>query len=256
MLRPRIIPCLLLKGHGLVKTLRFREPRYIGDPVNSIRIFNDKEVDELIVLDITATIEGRKPDFGLISDLASETFMPIAYGGGITELSDVHKLISSGVEKVVINSKAVENSELIKIISSSIGSQSVVVSIDVNKNIFGKYKVFSHSGNKNTGLDPLEWSRVMETMGAGELFINSIDRDGTMSGYDIELIRGISNAVNIPVIAAGGAGSLNDLKVVLRDGGASAAAAGSMFVFNGRHKAVLITYPTNEEIDYVHGKAV
>lgn len=249
MLQTRVIPCLLLKNNGLVKTVKFKDPKYVGDPINAVKIFNEKEVDELIFLDITATIENRKPNFEVISDIASECFMPFGYGGGIRNLDDIKKLFNLGVEKVIINSYAFENPMFIKEASSIFGSQSIVVSMDVKKGLFGKYEVFTNNGKKNTKLDPVKFAKQMEDMGAGELFLNSIDKDGTMQGYNIELIKKVSDSVNIPVIACGGASKNEDFGEAVKKGGASGVAAGSMFVFYGKHKAVLISYPPVHELE-------
>jgi len=248
MLKQRVIPCLLLKDKGLVKTVKFKDPTYVGDPINAVRIFNDKEVDELLFLDITASVEGRRPPFKVIADIASECFMPLGYGGGIRSLEDIRTLFSSGVEKACINSCAVENPSLIKSASDTFGSQSIVVSIDVKKSLFGKNVVHTYSGRKNTGLDPAEYAQRVEEMGAGEIFLNCIDRDGTMRGYDVELVRKVVDAVSIPVVACGGAGKLENIREVLDKGGASAAAAGSLFVFHGKHRAVLISYPSKQHL--------
>ncbi len=245
---PRAIPFLLLKNQGLVKTVKFKDPKYLGDPINIVKIFNEKEVDEIVFLDITATIDGKEPPYILLEKIATEAFMPFGYGGGIRNLDQVRIILGLGVEKVVINTLAVENPAFVAEVSQLVGSQSVVVSIDVKKNLWGKYEVFTHSGRKSTGFDPAVFARNMEKMGAGELVINSIDRDGTMKGYDIDLIRRITSIVNIPVIASGGAGSVKDLEASVKEGGASAAGAGSMFVFHGPHRAVLISYPDSEEL--------
>jgi imidazole glycerol-phosphate synthase subunit HisF len=251
MFRPRVIPCLLLKGRGLVKTIKFKDPKYLGDPINAVKIFNDKEVDELLFLDITATLENRKPPFAHLAEIASECFMPFGYGGGIRSLDDVKTILNLGVEKVAINSYAVENPSFIQAAADFAGSQSVVVSIDVKKSFLGRYEVFSHSRKKATGLDPVKFAVEMERMGAGELFLNSIDRDGTMQGYDLELIKQVSGAVSIPVVACGGARTVTDLGEAVNRSGASAAAAGSMFVFYGPHRAVLINFPTSKELQKV-----
>ena len=250
-MRPRVIPCLLLKNDGLVKTVEFKNPIYLGDPINAVKIFNDKEVDELIFLDITATIEQRKPRIELISKITDECFMPLGYGGGLRNVKDIRKILSLGVEKVSINTYAVENPAFITAAADLFGRQSIIVSIDVKRNLWGKYKVFTHSGRKNTGLDPVGFAIAMEARGAGELFLNSIDQDGRMQGYDIELITRVSKAVNIPVVACGGAGSVAHLAEATQRGGASAVAAGSLFVFQGRHRAVLINYPTQKELRVV-----
>jgi cyclase len=248
MLKHRVIPCLLLKDQGLVKTVKFKDPTYVGDPINAVRIFNEKEVDELLFLDITASVERRGPSFKIVSEIASECFMPLGYGGGIRSLEDIRTLLASGVEKVCINSYAVENPAFIKSASDTFGSQSIVVSIDAKRSMLGRSEVRTYSGRKSTGLDPIEFAKEMEQMGAGEIFLNSIDRDGTMRGYDVELIRRLSDAVTIPVVACGGAGRLEDLGEVVEKGSASAAAAGSLFVFHGRHRAVLINYPSRQEL--------
>lgn len=248
MLRPRVIPCLLLKGKGLVKTVRFQNPTYIGDPINAVRIFNDKEVDELIFLDITASIERRPPPFEFISKITGECFMPLSYGGGIRKIEDVKTILSLGVEKVCINNYAVEDPAFVRAAADLAGSSSVVIALDVKKNFRGQYEVFTHSGTKPTGLDPVQWAVEMEKMGAGELLLNSIDRDGIMQGYDIELIRQVAEAVSVPVIACGGAGKISDLAEAVHEGKVSAVAAGSMFVFHGKHRAVLINFPTPQEL--------
>lgn len=248
MIRTRVIPCLLLRNRGLVKTVKFKDPKYLGDPINIVRIFNDKEVDELVFLDITATVENRKPPFKLISEIASECFMPLGYGGGIKDLEDIRQILSLGAEKVAINSYAVEQPTFIRAAADRFGSQSIVVSIDVKKSLFGKYEVMTHSGKKATGLDPVKFAIEMEQMGAGELLLNSIDRDGTMQGYDLDLIRRVSQVVTIPVVACGGARAVQDLVSAVHQGGASAVAAGSMFVFHGPHRAVLINFPTAAEL--------
>ncbi len=247
MLKTRVIPCLLLKNGGFVKTVRFSNPKYLGDPRNIVRIFNEKEVDEIVLLDITATIEKRKPDFNLISEIVSEAFMPIGYGGGIRSIDDIKNLFKIGIEKVIINSYAVEKPEFIREASERFGSQSIVAAMDVKRNLFGKYYIYSQSGKEKINSQLELHSKRMEELGAGELLLNSIDRDGTMSGYDIELIRKISSVVSIPVIASGGAGQLKHFKEATV-AGASAVAAGSMLVYQGVHKAVLINYPTQQEL--------
>lgn len=251
MLKTRVIPCLLLKNRGLVKTIKFKDPKYVGDPINAVKIFNEKEVDELLFLDITATVENRKPNFSIISDIASESFMPFGYGGGVKDLNDMKELFNLGVEKVIINSYAVENPEFIKRAADLFGSQSVVVSIDVKKTLIGKYEVFTYGGKKNTKLEPVKFAIKMQEMGAGEIFLNSIDRDGTMQGYDIELIKNVSQSLSVPVIACGGAGKIEDFAEAVKKGGASAVAAGSMFVFHGKHRAVLINYPSVQILERV-----
>lgn len=248
MFRTRVIPILLLKNQGLVKTIKFKEPKYIGDPINAVKIFNEKEVDELAILDIEATTQKREPNYELIGSIASEAFMPIAYGGGVSKIDQISTLIRLGVEKIIINSSAVLNPTFVEQVTSVVGSQSIVISMDVKKNFFGKYEVVTHAGTQRHSLNPVDHAIAMEKRGAGELVINSIDKDGMMTGYDIALIKSITDNVGIPVIALGGAGSVADFKIAIAQGGASAVAAGSMFVFYGKHRAVLITYPTDHNL--------
>ena len=243
---PRIIPCLLIADGGLVKTVRFEVTTYVGDPINTVRIFNDKQADEIVVVDIRATLEGRPPDEAGIRDIASEAFMPIAYGGGIRDLATATRLIQLGVEKVVLNSIAVEDPDVVARIADRLGSSTTVVSIDAAPRNDGTYEVMIQGGRRTTGLDVRRHAEDMARRGAGELLLTSIDRDGTMAGYDLKLVAEVAAAVPIPVVAFGGAGSLEDMVTVVREGGAAAAAAGSIFVFHGRHRAVLVTYPTYE----------
>jgi cyclase len=243
MIQTRVIPCLLLKGSGLVKTVRFKEPRYLGDPINIVRLFNDKEVDELVVLDITATPEGRGPRMDLLATLTTECFMPLCYGGGVRGLDDMHALFSLGVEKVSLNTRAFEDPALVTAAAERFGSQSVIVSMDVKRGLLGRQQVMVRAGRQRTGRDPVEHAVEMERRGAGELLLNSVDRDGMMAGYDLELIRRVTEAVSIPVVACGGAGSVDDLGRAVNEGGAAAAAAGSLFVYQGPHRAVLVNYP-------------
>lgn len=251
MLTTRVIPCLLLRNQGLVKTIKFKDPKYVGDPINAVKIFNEKEVDEIVFLDILASRENRKPNFDLIVNIASECFMPLCYGGGIRTIDDIKKIFSLGVEKVSINSYAIENPQFIKEASSLFGSQSIVVSIDVKKNWSGKYELYNARKRRIVKIDPVDYSRKMEGMGAGEILLNSVDRDGMMQGYNIDLIKNVCETVNIPVIACGGAGSIDDFSDAIRLGKAQAVAAGSMFVFKGRYRAVLISYPSHEELERV-----
>jgi len=244
---PRIIPCLLIENQRLVKTIKFRDSKYVGDPLNAVRIFNEKQADELVFLDIGARRTGCEPDFGLIEKIAQQCFMPFAYGGGVRTLDNIRCILSSGVEKVVINSAALKHPELIREAAEEFGSQSIVLSIDVKRNLLGSWRVFDGSQNKNTSLDPLSYVKSMVALGAGEILLNDIDRDGTRMGYDVILISTLSSAIDIPLVACGGAGSLADIKAVI-DAGASAAAAGSLFVLYGKHRAVLITYPQGEEL--------
>lgn len=247
MKRIRVIPVLLISDGGLVKSIKFGNFKYVGDPINAVRIFNEKEVDEIVILDISASLNRRPPDFSMIKEIVSEAFMPVAYGGGITNVSEIKELINSGIEKVVINSSAFRSPNLVTEASSVFGNQSIVVSIDVKKNIFGRQYVHILNGTKNTGLDPLEYSLTMQSAGAGELFLNSIDRDGTFNGYDLKLIEAVSNKLSIPVVALGGAGNVSDFREAVKVG-ASAVAAGSLFVFQRPHRAVLISYPCQDEL--------
>lgn len=248
MKNTRIIPCLLLKNSGLVKTQKFKNPKYLGDPINIVRIFNDKEVDELLFLDICATKDSKSINYDMIFDIASECFMPLSYGGGIKSIEEIRKLLRIGVEKVAINSSTINNPNLVIEAAKIFGSSTIIASIDVKKNFLGKYEVYINGGSINTKIDPVIHAKKMQDLGAGEILINSIDRDGTMNGYDVKLIEMVSNAVNTPVIACGGAGNIQDLKDAVKIGKASAVAAGSMFVFQGPHKAVLISYPTQDEL--------
>ncbi len=247
MRRLRVIPVLLLQKGGLVKSVRFKDHKYVGDPINAVKIFNEKEVDEIAILDISATADKRSPDIRQIKEIAGEAFMPLSYGGGITKLDEIKALISAGVEKIVLNTSAFTYPKLIEDGARYVGSQSIVVSIDVKKTLFGKYKCFVRNGSKDTGLDPVAFAKQMEQAGAGELILNSIERDGTFAGFDTELIRLVSAAVNIPIVALGGAGSVGDLAQAALHG-ASAVAAGSMFVFQRPHRAVLISYPSQAEL--------
>jgi cyclase len=247
MRRIRVIPVLLLHKAGLVKSIRFKDYKYVGDPINAVKIFNEKEIDEIVVLDIDATANKQGPDFDKIRDLAGEAFIPLAYGGGISNIDQVKKLFFLGVEKIVLNNAAVHNPRLIGEAAALVGSQSVVASVDVKKNLFGKYKVYTSNGRENTGLDPIAFARQLESAGAGEIFLNSIDKDGTYGGYDLTLIRDISHAVSVPLIACGGASEIDDFARAVASG-ASAVAAGSMFVFQRPHNAVLISYPSQQEL--------
>ncbi len=246
----RVIPCLLLRNGGLVKSVGFKDHRYIGDPINAVRIFNDKEVDELVFLDIAARPTGLGPNFDLLADIASEAFMPFAYGGGIRDFADVRRLYSLGVEKVILNTIAHEDPDLVARSAELAGSSGVVVSMDVKRSRFGRYNVVTRCGTRELAEDPVAYSARMEARGAGEIILNSINQDGTMEGYDLELVRRVSEAVTVPVVALGGAGSVQHLNEAVR-AGASAVAAGSMFVFHGRHRAILITYPDREQLNGV-----
>lgn len=248
MKRIRVIPVLLIKDRGLVKSVRFKNYKYVGDPINAVKIFNEKEVDELAILDISATALQKPPDLKRIAEISSEAFMPVSYGGGVTTLEQVKNIFYNGVEKVVLNKAAHTNPALITEIANAFGSQSVVISIDVKKNFLGRYRVYTDNGSKNSDLDPVQFARQCEEKGAGEIMLNSIERDGTYKGYDLEVLKMVSNTVSVPVIACGGAGSIEDFKMAITNGHASAVSAGSMFVFQRPHNAVLISYPSQKEL--------
>ena len=248
MYRPRVIPCLLLRNLGLVKSVKFKDYRYIGDPMNAVKIYNDKKADELIFLDITATAEKRTVDLKLIEEIGEECNMPFTVGGGIRSIETIREILNAGAEKVCINSYAYENPEFIKKAAQVFGSSTIVVSIDVKKKRFGKQQTYILSGKKGTGEDPVTFAQKVAELGAGEIVINSIEKDGTMEGYDNELVRKVSNSVNIPVIALGGAGKLSDFRDAVKDGNASAVAAGSYFIYHGPRRAVLINFPTKDQL--------
>lgn len=247
MLQHRVIPVLLLKNNGLVKTTRFKEPKYVGDPINAIKIFNDKEVDELMLLDIMASKEKREPNFALIEQIAGECFMPLAYGGGITTFEQAQKLFSLGIEKVCIQSSAIENPDLITELAEHYGSQSIVVSIDIKKSWLGKYELYHASKAKSLSLNWKNYLIEVIEAGAGELVLNAVDKDGTLSGPDLELIKTATSLSKVPLVALGGVASLSDIKAAI-NAGASAVAAGAFFVYHGPHRAVLITYPKQDEL--------
>ena len=248
MLRTRIIPTLLLRNESLVKTRRFGRFTYVGDPCNTVRIFNELEVDELVFLDITATREDRAPNLALLTDIANECFMPLGYGGGIRRFEDAKAILRLGFEKIILNSYALENPQFIAQLAEHFGSQAVIVSIDVKRTFFGRNRVFTRAGTLNTSRDPIEWAQEVESLGAGEILLTSMDREGTWEGFDLELVRGVAQAVNIPVIAHGGAGSVADLGRVVRQASASAVAIGSMVVFQKKGMGVLINFPDPVEI--------
>lgn len=252
MLIPRVIPCLLLTGTGLTKTRQFKQRRYVGDVINAVRIFNEKEVDELLLLDIDATVQGRPPQLDLIANIAAECFMPLAYGGGVQTLQQAEALFAAGIEKVVINSAALSHPDLIRSLASSYGAQSVVACIDYRRDWLGRVRTYTNAGRRSTGMTPQQHASTMAALGAGELIVNSIEREGGRTGYDLEVIRSIAAAVSVPVIACGGAGRLADFASAIA-AGASAVAAGSMFVFHGKHQAVLITYPERHELESLFG---
>lgn len=250
MFRPRIIPVLLLKDRILVKSIGFNNYKYIGDPINAVRIFNDSKADELVFLDITATKEKRIIDLDFVKNVGEEANMPFAVGGGIRSIKDIQAIIGAGAEKVVINSYAAEQPDFIEQAADTFGSSTITVCIDVKKKLFNGSRVWIKGGTKATPYDPIAFAKLMETKGAGEIIIQSIEKDGAMEGYDIPLISSISRAVNIPVIALGGAGGIDDLKKAYRDGYANGLAAGSMFVYIGPHRGVLINYPERKQSDY------
>ena len=249
MLRTRVIPVLLLQEGSLVKGQQFKNHKYVGDPINAVKIFNEKEVDELVFLDISASDENREPDFDLIADIASEAFMPFAYGGGVKTVGQVERLFSIGLEKAIINTAAFLNSYMVKEAVKVAGSQSIVVSMDVKKSLFGSYEVYVNNGKTKTKLDPVTFAKQMQDFGVGELIVSSIDREGTGKGYDIKLLEMVSKSVNIPVVGLGGAGCLQDLADAKNQTDVSGLAAGDLFVFHGKHKAVLITYPKYSDLE-------
>ncbi len=256
MLRPRIIPCLLIRNNGLVKTINFSEEKYIGDPINAVKIFNEKLVDELMIIDIDATVKMKEPNFNLIKKIAAESQMPISYTGGIKNLEQIKRIISYGVEKVGISSGAIINPELISNASKEVGSQSVVVVLDVKKKILGGYNVYTHNGKNDTGYKVESLAKDLTNRGAGELIINSIDNDGKMKGYDINIIKDIKKTVSVPVTLIGGAGSIDDIKKLVEEFHIIGAAAGSLFVFQGKYKAVLINYPDQDEKNYIFNSLI
>ena len=251
MLQTRIIPCLLLKDDSLVKTVNFKKPAYIGDPVNTARIFNELEVDELTLLDISATSNKKKPNFKILAELANECFMPLAYGGGINDFEDAKKIFQIGIEKVIINSIAFSKPAFITELAEHFGNQAIVASIDVKKNMFGKYQVFSNSGTKKQKVDPVDWAQELEQLGAGEILLTAIHQEGTWNGFDINIIEKISNAVNIPVIANGGASSIEDIEKAVKQGNASAVSLGSMVVYQNKGMGVLVNFPDTEKLNKV-----
>lgn len=242
-----MIPVLLIHKGGLVKSVKFKNYKYVGDPINAVKIFNEKEIDEIVVLDIDATREKRPPDFEKIKEIAGEAFIPLAYGGGISTIEEIKQLFYLGVEKIILNNAAFNEPDLVTTAAKIVGSQSVVVSIDVKKNAFGKYRVYIKNGSENTGKDPVSFARQMQEAGAGEIFLNSIDRDGTYQGYDLNLIKTVSNPLSIPLIACGGVSDIREFYFAIQSG-ASAVAAGSLFVFQRPHNAVLINYPDESEL--------
>ncbi|MGB6056000.1 MAG: AglZ/HisF2 family acetamidino modification protein [Burkholderiaceae bacterium] len=245
MLRSRIIPCLLVKDGGLVKSVKFKDYKYVGDPLNAVKIFNEKEVDEIVVLDIDATAQRREPNYRLIENLARECRMPLCYGGGIKTVEQAKKIFALGVEKIALSSAAIANIEIVNDLATQVGSQSVAVILDVKKRSLGRgYEIYVNNAQSGTGLTPVEFCQKLQAHGVGEIVLNSIDRDGTMEGYDLDLIKAVHGAIKVPLTVLGGAGSLSDIKDMIRQFGIIGVAAGSIFVFKGPYKAVLISYPT------------
>jgi cyclase len=253
MLRTRVIPALLLRDESLVKTVRFGKFTYVGDPCNTVRIFNELEVDELMFLDITATNDGRSPNLALLADIANECFMPLGYGGGIRRFEDAQAILKLGFEKVIVNSSAVENPRLVTELAEHFGRQAVIVSIDVKRDLMGHHRVRTRSGTHHTGLDPVEWAREAERLGAGEVLLTSIDREGSWEGFDIELIKSVTDAVHIPVVAQGGAGTLAHIAAVVQHAAASAVALGSMVVFQKKGMGVLVNFPEPNSLAAILG---
>jgi len=256
VLRPRLIPCLLIHNGGLVKTVKFHDPKYVGDPINAVRIYNEKMVDELIVLDIDATRQNREPNYIQIANLANECRMPLCYGGGVRTPEQIEKIISLGVEKVAISSAAIEQSKLIKTAATRVGNQSIVVVLDIKKTgLMRRPEIVVMNATKRTGIDPVEFAQQIESNGAGEIVINSVDRDGTMEGYDLDIVARLREAVSLPLTILGGAGSLMDIQKLYEKQGVIGAAAGSLFVFKGKYRAVLINYPNPTEKDALFRRA-
>jgi cyclase len=249
MLRTRIIPVLLLRRHGLVKTVKFRSPRYVGDPINVVRIFNEKEVDELILTEVVATRSGGRPDFELLEQIASEAFMPICYGGAVRSVDDASRILRLGMEKVAVNTAALEDPGFIRRLADAFGSQCVVASVDVKRTWRGRYEVHSHAGRPVPERDPLRWIDMLVAQGAGEVLVNAVHRDGTMQGYDLELLGRLRNRFDVPIIPCGGAGSVDDMKAALRASGADALGVGARFIYEGPYRAVLVSYLSREETD-------
>lgn len=251
MLKTRVIPCLLLRDESLVKTVKFDKAGYIGDPINTVRIFNELEVDELIFLDISATNEGRSPNFKILTEIANECFMPLGYGGGMKDFEDAKRIFKIGFEKIAVNTHAFSHPEFITQLAEHFGNQAVIGSIDVKKNLFGKYEVYANSGKKNTKKNPVEWAQELEKRGAGEILITSIDREGSWNGFDEDLVKKITSAVNVPVIANGGAGNLHHIQSVVKGAHASAVALGSMVVYQKKGLGVLVNFPERKELENI-----
>ena len=249
MLNPRIIPCLLVHNRGLVKTVKFNDSKYVGDPINAVKIFNEKEVDELIVLDIDATVNKVEPDYKMIENLATECRMPLCYGGGIKTVEQAQKIFNLGVEKIALSSAVIENPSLVTQIVKKVGNQSVVVVLDIKKKMFGGYDIYTQNGDKKSKINLEKFVIELQDLGVGEIVLNSIDNDGVMKGYDFNLIDKIKSLVKVPMTVLGGAGKLDDIGILIKRYGIIGASAGSLFVFKGKYKAVLINYPNQDEKD-------
>ena len=256
MLRPRIIPCLLFHDNGLVKTVNFKNPKYVGDPINAVRIFNEKEVDELVFFDIDATVLNNEPNYSLIERISNQSRMPLCYGGGIKTVEQAKRIFGLGIEKIALSSSIVDNPSLITQIGDQVGAQSVIVVLDLKKKLFGGYEVFTHNGKKARGIDPFKFIKKVQKLGAGEIVINSIDKDGLMKGYDMSLIKKIREITTLPLTVLGGAGSIEHLAEIIEKNGIIGASAGSLFVFKGPYKAVLINYPNSKQKDILCKKVV
>lgn len=254
MLRPRIIPSLLIQDNGLVKTVNFKNPKYVGDPINAVKIFNEKAVDELAIFDIDATVKGLEPNYGLIERIANQSRMPLCYGGGVKTVEQAQKIFGLGIEKIALSSSVIENPGLITQIAERVGAQSVIVVLDIKKKLFGGYEVYTHNGKKATGINPFKFIQEAQKLGAGEIIINSIDQDGVMKGFDMSLIEKAREKTSLPMTVLGGAGDLEDVKKVIDKHKIIGVAAGSLFVFKGKYKAVLINYPNKEEKDTLISK--
>ncbi len=251
MLKTRVIPCLQLIGDNLVKTVKFKNPAYIGDPINTVRIFNELEVDELCFLDIRASEEGRSPNLTVLQQISNECFMPLSYGGGVKDFDTARQILSIGFEKIVINTQAHRDPALITRLSEHFGAQSVIGSIDVKKNLWGRYMVYINDGAEKTGVDPVEWAQQLQAWGAGEILLASMDRDGTWSGFDLDITAKVVEAVSVPVIASGGAGHLEHIGAAVKEARASATALGSMVVYQKKGMGVLVNFPDKQELEKV-----
>ena len=256
MALPRVIPVLLLQNKGLVKTVKFKDPEYVGDPINAVKIFNEKGVDELCFLDIDASKEGREPPYDYLKEIASECFMPLSYGGAVSSTTQIKRLVQSGIEKIILNTQALENPSFVRAATDAFGASTIVGAMDVKKNFWGVKQVYSHVKKTTLSLDPIEHALHLQELGVGEIFLNSVDHDGLMTGYDLDIINKITHAVSVPVIACGGCGSIQHIDEAINQAKAGAAAAGSFFVFHGKHKAVLITYPDYKALDKIFNKQV